>query len=164
MSQQESRDRDRRKGSAANSSPAFLVPMASSPTLSDFLSCGFWCGRLLPPAGVSAPPPRLLNHLSCSPLTSITMLSLASSVSRRLVGTVAAAGAQRTGTRAAGSVTSLRQKGHRALPCSHVSMQSMWKAWEALGSCLRRSSSANSARQTAHSSADDAEIPARGGT
>jgi hypothetical protein len=62
LSQQESRDRDRRKGSAANSSPAFLVSMASSPTLSDLRSCGFWSCGLMPPAGVSAP--RLPNHLS----------------------------------------------------------------------------------------------------
>jgi hypothetical protein len=84
------------------------------------------------------------------------MLSLASASSRRLlVGrTAAAAAGARRADGIAGSVTSLRQKGHRALPCSHVSMQSMWKAWEQLGNSRTRSRSTNSLRHTAHSDTD----------
>uniref|UniRef100_A0A804PZ68 Uncharacterized protein n=1 Tax=Zea mays TaxID=4577 RepID=A0A804PZ68_MAIZE len=46
-----------------------------------------------------------------------------------------------------------RQTGHVTWPASHSPMQSGWKAWLQLGSSRSSSSSSNSLRQTAHSSA-----------
>ena len=175
----ESNRRTRPLVSPAPRSSTTLLPLLRSEAAAALLGpaselpAGSFCGfRPRPPAKQSMEKERVMGScaapLLVGNLQDLPYPVLAASPMMRPSPSCSSRQDASCSSRASGSatppVTTVRQSGQLTLWWSQVSMQSMWKAWEALGSCLRRSSCANSARQTAHSSADDAEIPARGGT